>query len=275
MRINTNVAAINGVHNLSRSNAALNSNFERLSTGLRINRAADDGAGLGVSESLRAEVRGLNQAMRNANDGISIVQTAEGSLSEIQSNIQRLRELAVQAASETLEDTERAYIQTEAEALISEIDRAAGSANFNGIELLSGNATTISVQVATGTATATNQINITLNEMSASTLGIDSGSISFATAGGALTAIDALDTALAAVSDQRSDIGATQNSISSAVNAIATAVENLSAAESQIREVDFAMETAEMSRNQVLQQSGISVLSQANQTPQNVLKLLG
>ena len=275
MRINTNVASINGVHSLSRSNAALNTNFQRLSTGLRINKAADDGAGLGVSESLRAQVRGLKQAMRNANDGISIVQTAEGSLNEIQASLQRLRELAVQSASETLEDTERQYIEAEATALISEIDRLAAASDFNGISLLSDQATTIAVQVGTGTATTSNQINIQLSETSASSLGLSGGGITLASAAGALAAIDQLDLALTSVSAQRSVLGATQNRITSAINAISTAVENLSSAESQIRDVDFAAETAEMSRNQVLQQSGISVLAQANQTPQQVLKLLG
>ena len=152
-RINTNVAAIKGMHSLVRTNAGLSNNYNRLSTGLRINKAADDSAGLGVSESLRSEIRGMKQAQRNANDGISIIQTAEGTLNEIQNNLQRLRELAVQAASETLASTERAYIETEADQLADEIDRLANNAEFNGINLLGdANTSTIAVQVGEGQA---------------------------------------------------------------------------------------------------------------------------
>ena len=275
-RINTNVAAIKGMHSLVRTNAGLSNNYNRLSTGLRINKAADDSAGLGVSESLRSEIRGMKQAQRNANDGISIIQTAEGTLNEIQNNLQRLRELAVQAASETLASTERAYIETEADQLADEIDRLANNAEFNGINLLGdANTSTIAVQVGAGVATATNQITITLSSSTASALAVGSATLNLSTAGGALTAITALDTALDSVSSQRATLGALQNRLTSATNALANAIENLSSAESQIRDVDFAEETAEMSKNSVLQQSGVSVLAQANSSNQAVLKLLG
>lgn len=273
MRINTNISSLTGGHSLTRTNNALGTNFHRLSTGLRINRAADDSAGLGVSESLRAQIRGLNQAMRNANDGISIIQTAEGTLNEIHNNLQRLRELAVQAASETLEDSERAYIASEAQALTDEITRLSGSAQFNGIQLLDGSTSSLAVQVGSGTSTSSDQITITLDSAAASALAINA--LDFASAGGALTAIGSLDTAIESISTQRADLGAIQNRLGSAISSIQSTVENLASAESQIRDADFAMETAEMSKHQVLQQSGISVLAQANQSPQNILKLLG
>ena len=275
MTINTNVPSMFGAHALGRSNNALNTNFERLSTGLRINRAADDAAGLGVSEALKAEIRGMQQAMRNTNDGISMIQTAEGSLNEVQAIIQRLRELAVQAASDTLDNAERQYIETEKNQLVGEIDRLANTANFNGVSLLTTTSnTTIQVQVGAGN-TANDQVTITLDSALSSDLGIDTGTLDFTTAAAASTGIGLLDTALASVSEDRSALGAVQNRLQSTLNALSNAVENLSAANSQIRDADIAAETADMSRNQVLQQAGISVLAQANQAPQNLLKLLG
>lgn len=273
MRINTNVPSLAGTHALTRNNNALNVNFQRLSTGLRINRAADDSAGLGVSEALRSQVRGLNQAMRNANDGISIIQTAEGALNEVHNNLQRLRELAVQAASDTLQATERAYVSTEASAIIQEINRTANAAQFNGIQLLDGSNSSIAVHVGSGTSTINDQITLTLAASTASDLGL--AAVNMTTANNARAAIDILDAAIGSVSQNRATMGAIQNRLSSAINSISAAVENLTAAESQIRDADFAEETAQMSKNQVLQQSGISVLAQANQTPQQILKLLG
>lgn len=275
MMINTNVAAIRGAHAVSRSSQALNSNFQRLSTGLRINSAADDAAGLGVSESLRAEVRGMQQAMRNTNDGISVIQVAEGALNEVQSIVQRLRELAVQAASDTLDTGERAYINTEKNQLVSEIDRLANSTDFNGINLLTTTSNTnIEVQVGTGN-TANDRVTITLDSALASDLGIDTGTLDFSSAAAARSGIALLDTALSSISEDRAVLGATQNRLQSSYNALASAVENLSSAESQIRDADIAAETADMSRNQVLQQAGVSVLAQANQAPQAMLKLIG
>lgn len=275
MKVNTNVASIFGQHALGRSNSALNTNFERLSTGLRINRAADDAAGLGVSEALRAEVRGMQQAMRNTNDGISIIQTAEGSLNEVQSIIQRLRELAVQAASDTLDTGERSYIETEKNQLVAEIDRLASTTSFNGVSLLTtASNSNIEVQVGANNS-ANDRITINLDSALASDLGIDTGTLDFTSAAGARSGLDLLDTALASVSADRASLGAVQNRLQSAYQALANAVENLSSAESQIRDADIAHETAEMSRNQVLQQAGVSVLAQANQAPQAMLKLLG
>lgn len=275
MMINTNVAAIRGAHAVAKSSMALNGNFERLSTGLRINSAADDAAGLGVSESLRAEVRGMQQAMRNTNDGISVIQVAEGTLNEVQSIVQRLRELAVQAASDTLDTAERAYIDTEKNELVGEIDRLANSANFNGISLLTATSNTnIEVQVGTGN-TANDRVTITLDSAVSSDLGIDTGTLDFTSAATARSGLALLDTALASLSEDRAVLGATQNRLQSSYNALASSVENLSAAESNIRDADIAAETAAMSRNQVLQQAGVSVLAQANQAPQTMLKLIG
>ena len=275
MHINTNVAAMQGGHALTRTTGSLNKNFERLSTGLRINRAADDAAGLGVSEALKAEIRGMQQAMRNTNDGISMIQTAEGTLNEIQSIVQRLRELAVQAASDTLDNDERQYIETEKNQLVGEIDRLANTANFNGVALLTTTSNTnIQVQVGAGNS-ANDQVTITLDSALSSDLGIDTGTLDFTTAAGASAGIGLLDTALASVSEDRAALGAVQNRLQSTINFLSNAVENLSNANSQIRDADIAVETAEMSKNQVLQQAGVSVLAQANQAPQNLLKLLG
>ena len=273
MRINTNVPAITGTHALTRTNNSLNTNFHRLSTGLRINRAADDSAGLGVSESLRTQVRGLQQAMRNANDGISIVQTAEGALNEIHNNLQRLRELAVQSASDTLEATERAYVNTEATQLVNEINRLSNASTFNGIQLLDGSSSSLAVHVGSGTSTVNDQITITLADSTSSALGVTG--VDLSTSATSLAAMTLIDTAITSVSSTRANLGAVQNRLGSAINSIQTAVENLSSAESQIRDADFAYETASMAKNQVLQQSGISVLSQANSNSQNILKLLG
>lgn len=273
-RINTNVASIRATNALTNTNSRLGTSYNRLSTGLRINSAADDAAGLGVSESLRTEIRGMKQAQRNANDAVSIVQVAEGTLSEIQSNLQRLRELAVQASSGTLDNDERAYIDTESDELISEISRLAESSEFNGINLLGdANTTQLVVQVGSGTSTINDQM--TLNFSSSDATGLALTGIDMSSEANALTAITTLDTALGSVSTQRGQLGAYQNRLTSTISALGNSIENLSAAESQVRDVDFATETAEMSRNQVLQQSGISVLAQANSSAQSVLKLIG
>ena len=273
-RINTNVASIRAMNALSQTNSGLNSNYQRLSTGLRINSAADDAAGLGVSESLRTEINSMKQAQRNSNDAISIVQVAEGTLSEIQSNLQRLRELSVQASSGTLDATERGYIDTEANELVSEITRLAESSEFNGINLLGDtNTSQLTVQVGSGTSTINDQMTLSFSSATSSSLAV--ATIDLSTEANALNAITSLDTALGSVSSQRGLLGAYQNRLTSTVNALGSSIENLSAAESQIRDVDFATETASMSRNQVLQQSGISVLAQANASAQSVLKLIG
>jgi len=276
-RINTNLDSIIGVNNLTRTNGRLSNNFSRLSSGLRINKAADDAAGLAVSESLRSQVAGLRQAVRNTNDGISIIQTAEGALNEIQNNLTRLRELAVQSASGTLANTERSYINTEATQLLQEIDRLANVTEFNGSTLLNGGSTAgtgvISFDVQVGIFNTSNdRISVTVSSARTEALGINA--VSLDTSTNAQNALTSIDDAIQTVSSVRALMGATQNRLNSALNNLSISIENLSSAESQIRDTDFAAETAELSRNQILQQAGVSVLSQANSGPQTVLSLL-
>ena len=276
-RINTNLDSIIGVNNLTRTNTRLSGNFGRLSSGLRINRAADDAAGLAVSENLRAQIRGLGQAVRNTNDGVSIIQNAEGALNQIQNNLSRLRELAVQSASGTLGDADRAYLNTESTALLSEIDRLANVTDFNGRVLLNGQSATgtgtVTVDVQVGIQNSGNdRLTITVSSARSAALGVNTVNLSSSTlAQGSLASIDL---AISRVSATRAQLGATQNSLTSALSNLQTSVENLSSAESQIRDVDFASETASLSRNQILQQAGVSVLSQANSGSQSVLSLL-
>jgi flagellin len=276
-RINTNLDSIIGVNNLTRTNSRLSGNFGRLSSGLRINKAADDAAGLAVSESLRGQIRGLNQAVRNTNDGVSIIQTAEGALNQIQNNLSRLRELAVQSASGTLGDSDRSFLNTESNALLSEIDRLANVTDFNGRTLLNGAATagtgTISIDVQVGIQNTTND-RVTITVSSARTQALSINTVNLASSTAAQSSLQSIDTAISRVSNIRSQLGATQNNLGSALSNLQTSVENLSSAESQIRDVDFASETAALSRNQILQQAGVSVLSQANSGSQAVLSLL-
>lgn len=276
-RINTNLDSIIGVNNLTRTNARLSGNFGRLSSGLRINKAADDAAGLAVSENLRTQIRGLNQAIRNTNDGVSIIQTTEGALNQIQNNLSRLRELAVQSSSGTLGDNDRAYLNTESSALLNEIDRLANVTSFNGRVLLNGAASTgtgtVAIDVQVGIQNTTNdRLTITVSSARTQALGLNTVNLASSTA--AQNSLQSIDSAIGRVSDIRSQLGATQNRLGSTLANLQTGIENLSSAESQIRDVDFASETAELSRNQILQQAGVSVLSQANSGSQAVLSLL-
>lgn len=276
-RINTNLDSIVGVNNLTRTNSRLSINFGRLSSGLRINRAADDAAGLAVSESLRSQIQGLRQAIRNTNDGISIIQTAEGALNEIHNSLTRLRELSVQAASGTLDDAERAYINTESSALLNEIDRLADVTEFNGRVLLNGAAAsgtgTVSMDVQVGIFNTSND-RISFTVSSARTVALGINMLTLDTSTNAQASLGSIESAIQTVSSVRALLGSTQNRLGSALNNLSISVENLSSAQSQIRDTDFAAETAELSRNQILQQAGISVLSQANSAPQAVLSLL-
>lgn len=276
-RINNNVDSIIGVNNLTSTNGRLSGNFSRLSSGLRINKAADDAAGLAVSENLRAQIRGFNQAVRNANDGVSIIQTAEGALDEIQVSLARLRELAVQSSSGTLQDTERSYINTEAVALLSEINRLANVTEFNGQVLLNGQSSagtgTVSLSVQVGIFNTSND-RLTLSVSSARTEALSVNTVTLGTSTVAQTSLGSIDSAIDVVSGIRAGLGATQNRLGSALANLQVSIENLSAAESQIRDVEFADETADLSRNQILQQAGISVLAQANSSAQAVLSLL-
>ncbi len=272
LRVNTNIASLTAQRNLSQVTGRLQGNFSRLSSGLRIATAADDAAGLGISERMRAQIRSYSVASRNAQDGISLVQTAEGSLAEVSSLLQRMRELAVQASNGTLSTTDRSTINTEFTQLISEIDRIASTADFNGIALLDGTASTADIQVGINNS-SDDRISISLQDATASTLGIDS--LTTTSASNAQSAIATIDTALNSVSTSRGVLGAAQNRLQSAFNSIQNAHENLSAAESRIRDVDVAAETADLTRNSILQQAATSILAQANVQPQLALSLLG
>jgi len=272
--VNTNTASLNAINNLNNAQRELTGSYGRISSGLRISRAADDAAGLGVAESLESQSVSGRQAMRNTNDGISVLQTAEGATDEVGDILSRMRELAVQSSSETLADDERAYIQTEFEQLSDEIDRIAVATTFNGLPLSDGTNSSLDVQVGINNS-ANDRIAITLGDLTTSTLGVDTGSVDLSTATGAQAAIDVFDTALDSVSSIRSDLGAVQNRLDSALSNMETYVENLEGAESQIRDADFAYETAELARNQILQQAGVSVLAQAKNMNQGVLNLLG
>ncbi len=274
LTVNTNTASLNAINNLSSTQRSLSGNYERISSGLRIAKAADDAAGLGVAESLNAQSSSGRVAMRNTNDGISVIQTAEGAMDSVGDIISRMRELAVQSSSETLADDERAYIQDEFEQLSAEIDRIASACEFNGTALCDGTTTQLDVQVGVMN-TANDRITITLNDLTASTLGVDTAAVDLSSATTAQAAIDTFDTALDSVSSFRSDLGAVQNRLDSALGNMETYVENLESAESSIRDADFAYETAELAKNQILQQAGTSVLAQAKAMNQGVLSLLG
>ena len=272
LRVNTNVTSINAQRNLSMVTERLSGTFRRLSTGLRISTAADDAAGLAISERLRSQVRSLEQAKRNANDGISFVQTAEGALNEVSSIMIRLRELAVQSANGSVSGQDKDTLDEEFQSLVNEVNRIGRSTEFNGIKLLDGSNSTVTFQVGFGTTSGIDTLAVTLSaslstSLSLSTLDIGSG-------GSTSTAITNLDTAINAVSSLRGTLGAIQNRLGSTINNLAIQVENLSAAESRIRDVDVAYETAQLTRNQILQQASIAMLAQANSQPQSALSLL-
>jgi len=271
--INHNLSSITAQRNLSATTRSLKSSFEKVSSGLRINKAADDAAGLGVAENLNAQSRSAKVAMRNTNDGISMVQTAEGATSEVGNIVKRMRELAVQSSSETLATTERSYIDDEFAQLSAEVDRISQVTEFNGVQLGNGSDTSISVQVGVNN-TSNDRIAITMGDLRATALGVDTSAMSLNTSASARQAITALDTALDSVNSIRSGYGAAQNRLSDALTNMEVYDENLIAAESQIRDVDFASETAEMAKQQIMQQAGMSVLAQTGQAQQGILSLI-
>jgi flagellin len=271
LRINSNILSLNARGNLANVSERLSGNFSRLSSGLRIATAADDAAGLGISERLRAQVRSLNQAGRNAQDGISLVQTAEGSLQQTNENLSRLRELAVQASNGTLNTGDRVIIAAEFQSLSDEIGRVSADTTFNGVDLLNSS-TFIDIQVG---IEANQTISIELNPVSQTALGITNAGASVTSVSGAVAALNVIDSAIDSVAALRGKLGASQNRLGSAIRSIASTSENLSAAETRIRDVDVAFETADLTRNSILQQAAISVLSQANVQPQLALSLLG
>ena len=270
IRINTNVSSLNTQRHLATSSSNFAKSMEKLSSGLRINRAGDDAAGLAISEGLKADIRALDQAGRNAADGISLVQTGEGALDEVSSILLRMKELAEQSLNGTLSDTDRGYLDAEYTALSSEIDRISDSTEFNGVSLLDGSLD-VDIQVGIGTA-ASDSVNVALSDdMDATGLGI---AAAVDTAGNASTAMGEIDAAIATVTGARADFGAVQNRMESSIRAINMTSENLSAANSRIRDVDIAKETSRMTSYQILQQAGVSMLAQANMSSGLAMALL-
>lgn len=272
LSVNTNVASLNAQRNLAKTQVALNQSLQRLSSGLRINSAADDAAGLAISEGMKAQIKSMNQAVRNANDGVSLVQTAEGALNEVSNILGRMRELTTQAATGTVDSAQRSYIASEFGQLANEITRIASATNFNGIKLTGAAASTINIQVGTG-ACAFDTITISLAPMDATTLGVDTA-FAATSAGSAQDMLSILDTAISTVSAQRAKLGASQNRFQSVITNLQVAAENTSAAQSRIADADIASETASMTRANILTQAGTAILAQANQLPQAALKLL-
>ncbi|MDH5669581.1 MAG: flagellin [Nitrospira sp.] len=269
--VNNNPASIAAQRNLTINTNQLSRSVERLSSGLRITRAADDAAGLGLSESLRAQIRSINQATRNASDGISLTQIADGAAATIGSLLARLRELSSQAASGTVGNTERSYIDQEFVALRSEIDRIAQVTEFNGQALTSG--TTISFSIAIGFRSgAGNTLDLALNDITTSSLGLSTVNVS--TSANATSALANIDNAISAIATARAEYGSIQNRFEATIANLMVTSENLTAAESRIRDADIAYETSVFTKNQILVQTGISVLAQANTLPQQALALL-
>src|SRR6185436_9629922 len=265
--IKTNIPSLQAQKNLGKSTAALNSSFDKLSSGLRISSAADDAAGLAISESMSTQIRSFAIAERNAQDAISMVQTAEGALAEVHSIMGRLRELAMQGANGSLTAVERGFLDTEYQALKSEIGRIHGSAKINGKELLSLNVSTIQFQIGLDDATA-DQLTLTFGGFGLSAITGSANTISGSAIQNSLAALGVIDNALSIVSTERAKYGASMNRLGITISSIETMRLNLSAANSRIRDVDVATETAKMAKNQVLSQAGVAVLSQANKLPE-------
>lgn len=270
--VNTNVSSLNAQRQLFNSGNALSTSFERLSSGFRINRAADDAAGLQITDRMTSQIQGLNQAVRNANDAISLTQTAEGALGEITTSLQRIRQLAVQSQNGINSSTDRAALQKEVSALKSEISRIGANTQFAGVDLLSGGYSAAFLVGANGGQT----ISVNLSRSGGyGASGLSIGDVSVNTVGEASAALTSIDNAISTIGGARADLGALQNRFQSTIRNLSNIVENVSGARSRIRDTDFATETAELTRNQIVQQASLSVLSQANQRPQSALSLLG
>lgn len=275
LRINTNMAAMAANRALGHTQADQASSYQRLASGQRITKAGDDAAGLSISENLRAQIRSLGQAERNANDGVSFAQVAEGGLTEIGNIMIRLRELGVQAASDTVGDTERGFINDEAQSLISEVDRIANVTSFNGTQLLNGEAEKTELEFQVGIRNNEEDrilFDTSENVVTAGELGVDG--VSFSDLGDARDALDTIDEGMAKVFASRARLGAMQNKLGATINNLGVAKENYSAARSRIADTDVAAETSELVKGSILQSAGISVLAQANSAPQQALKLL-
>ncbi len=276
MRINHNIASLNTYRQLTINNNAGSKSLEKLSSGYRINRAGDDAAGLAISEKMRGQIRGLNQAERNAQDAISLIQTAEGALNETHSILQRMRELAVQSASDTNTDDDRKELQKEISQLLEEIDRISTDTEFNTMTLLNGDySSSVSALTFQVGANRGQVVSIQLNDMSATTgLILSTSTVNLTTRAGATTAIEKIDGAIKQVSSERAKLGAMQNRLEHTINNLGTTAENLTASESRIRDVDMAKEMMEFTKNSILQQAATAMLAQANSQPQGVLQLL-
>ncbi|HBD63929.1 MAG TPA: flagellin [Clostridiales bacterium] len=274
MRIQHNINALNSLRQLGTNNSATGKNIEKLSSGFRINRAGDDAAGLAISEKMRGQIRGLEQAQQNANDGISLIQTAEGGLNETHAILQRMRELAVQSANGTYQDSvDRENLQKEVSALSSEIDRISSATHFNKIQLLDGSMATTNLKFQIGANGNSDQtVTLSVADMSSSGLGLKD--ITVAGQDSANAAIATIDKAINDVSGTRADLGALQNRLEHTVNNLGVTSENLTAAESRIRDVDMAKEMMQYTKNNILTQAAQAMLAQANQQPQGVLQLL-
>jgi flagellin len=277
--INTNIGSINAQRNVDANSAALGKSLERLASGFRINRAGDDAAGLQISESLRAQIRGSKQALQNAQDGINVLNIADGAQSVIQDNLQRVRELTVQAANDTLASAQRTAIATEITQRLSDVDRVANSTTFNGVNLLStASPSSYFIQLGANNSATNDRIDVVggLGNATTSGLGISSfASTNVASNSAAQSFLGTLDTALSNLNTKRATLGALTNRLESSVSNLSVSIENLSSAESRIRNVDVASESANMTRNQILQQASTSILSQANQSPSLALSLIG
>lgn len=273
LRINTNIAALNANRQLRRTSRRLNKSLERLSSGLRINQAADDAAGLAIAEAFRARVSGLQVAQRNGQDGISLVQTAEGALTETTNVLQRMRELAVQAASGTISDANRAALQAEFSQLIQQVDDIATDTEFNGTNLLDGTTSTVAIQSG---ASMGQTLSVSLTGADSADLSINNASTFYISAmAEASTSIQVIDSAILTVSSTRALLGAAQNRLEFTISTLAIQEENSAASESAIRDADVAMEVVEFTRNQILISAGTSILAQANVVPQTALTLIG
>lgn len=274
LRINTNVSSLNAQRNLGQTRLAQQKVLEQLSSGQRINRAGDDAAGLAISENLKAQIRGLGQAERNAQDGISLVQIAEGALAEVSNIMIRLRELSVQAASDTIGPTERKFLNVEFEQLMAEVDRIANSTEFNRVPLLNGTGSVFDIQIGTRNDPLSDRLTFDASsaDVNVAALGLNLASVSDKIS--AQNSLAAIDQAIQNVSGIRADFGALQNRLQSTVNNIQVSTENLSAANSRVRDTDVASATAEMTRTNILMQAGTSVLAQANQSTTSALSLI-
>jgi flagellin len=274
LRINTNVASLNAQRNLGSTRINLNKSLEKLSSGQRINRAGDDAAGLAISENLKAQIKGLGQAERNAEDGISLVQIAEGALGEVSNIMIRLRELSVQAASDTIGGTERKFLNVEFEQLTSEVDRIANSTEFNRVPLLNGTGSVFDIQIGTRNDPISDRLTFDASsaDVNIAALGLNLASVSDKIS--AQNSLTSIDQAIISVSGIRADFGALQNRLQSTVNNIQVSVENLASANSRVRDTDVAAETAELTKQNILMQAGTSVLSQANSSTNSALALI-